>query len=273
MSNSMKKNVTFETKCYENDWKYILKTSYLEKLFFNNKYDFAFKQLIINNVKNREEVEKYAKIKVKNKIIDAYYFTEDTENEVLDFFKINKQSFNGGFYYSISELTGIYKCSTKYLLHFSSDAFPYKNTNLKEWIDSFIKNNNENNNYIISTLIWNNKINEVIKESANHIPNFYIAQGFSDQCYLIEVNEFKKDIYNENNYFSNRYPKYGGELFEKRVDAYMRNHDKIRLISDKYAYVHENFPKKGIKKLIFNFFCYTNLFLFTRFIRGNYREE
>jgi hypothetical protein len=61
--------------------------------------------------------------------------------------------------------------------------------------------------------------------------------------YLVRTSDFKERIYNENNSLSERYPKYGGELFEKRVDAYMRNHDKYRITHNGISYISSNFPK------------------------------
>ena len=40
--------------------------------------------------------------------------------------------------------------------------------------------------------------------------------------------DFKAPIYNEANPVSERYPKYGGETFEKRVDSWIRNHKYLR---------------------------------------------
>src|SRR5574344_1045428 len=116
-------SITFETKCYENDWEYILKGTYLEQMISRCGINFDFKQLMINNVKNKELVRSFANKKVEQGVIDAYYFIEDTSDEVLSFFKLSKESLNKGYVYSISELTGIYQCKTNYLLHFSSDAF------------------------------------------------------------------------------------------------------------------------------------------------------
>ena len=63
--------LTFETKVWENDWEFILKNNYLDKMIANCNLDFDQKTIIINNVKNRAIVEKHCEIKVKEGIIDA----------------------------------------------------------------------------------------------------------------------------------------------------------------------------------------------------------
>ena len=142
-------SITFETKCYENDWEFILTGHYLEKMIERCGINFTHKQLIINNVKNRNLVESYVLKKMQLGVIDSYHFTEDTEKEVLDFFHTPKESFGKGFVYSISELTGIYFCKTDYLLHFSSDAFLCRSARRSNWISESIALFEKNSDYEI----------------------------------------------------------------------------------------------------------------------------
>jgi hypothetical protein len=66
-----------------------------------------------------------------------------------------------------------------------------------------------------------------------------VGFGFSDQCFLVRTADFRAPIYNELNDLSARYPGYGGELFEKRVDAWMRNHGFLRATFKHGTYLHE----------------------------------
>lgn len=231
--------VTFETKVWQNDWEYILKGKYLDKVIERCNYQFEKRVLIINNVNDRIEVEKYAARKVEEGILDSYFFAEDYVDEVLDFFKIKKESFNGGYCYSIAELVGVYLCKTNYLLHFSSDSFQ-KNMG-EQWIDEAINVFIDRNDIIVANPVWNDSFVQAKNESIKEIGNFYLGYGFSDQCYLIKTDIFLKQIYNNINIQSERYPKYGGELFEKRVDSYMRNNNLYRITSKKVSYSHINF--------------------------------
>ena len=231
--------VTFETKVWEKDWKYILMGDYLEKMISLCNYNFEQKNLIINNVKDRILVTKYAEIKKRNGVIDNYYFAEDYAEEVLAHFNIDKDKFDGGYYYSIAELVSIYLCNTKYLLHFSSDSYLVDCKN--DWIAESIKIFNERSDVIVANPIWNYEFENACNESFGEIDNFFLGFGFSDQCFLIKTDVFKKDIYNERNLDSERYPKYGGELFEKRVDSFMRNNNLYRITNKHQIYIHKNF--------------------------------
>ena len=89
----------------------------------------------------------------------------------------------------------------------------------------------------------NYPFNEKILLINDEVQDFYLGYGFSDQCYLLGMDVFKKQIYGEKNPESERYPSYGGEYLEKRIDAYMRNHKLLRITSKKVWYIHKGYPK------------------------------
>jgi hypothetical protein len=240
--------VTLETKVWEKDWEYILKGNYLDKMISANNYNFSKKQIIINNVNNRQLVEKYCEKKVKEGIIDCFFAVEDYETEVLNHFDLTYDSFQGGYNYSIAELVGIYKCKTPYLLHFSGDSFLKKTS--RNWIIEAIEIMKKQPEVIVANPTWNGKFSEAKSESFDEIQNFYVGYGFSDQAYLIRTDDFNKKIYKEKNQFSERYPKYGGELFEKRVDAFMRNYKKIRITHKNSSYISTNFPRSWFSRKV-----------------------
>lgn len=248
--------VTFETKCYENDWEFILKGNHLEKMIARCNFPFARKVVIINNVNDIRKVTRYADKKVKKGTLDAYYIADNYAQQALAQFNIDVASFNGGYYYSIAELVGILLCETKYLLHFSSDTL-LDNTH-SNWINDAIRIFEERKDVLVANPTWDFRFSHAEEESFDSIRNFYLGNGFSDQCYLIRSGDFKKPIYNEKNPLSERYPKYGGELFEKRVDSYMHNHQLYRITSKETAYAHKNFPKGKLERLRLKLDMYLN---------------
>ena len=249
--------VTFETKCYENDWEFVLKTNYLDEMLQRIPCSFTHKQLIINNVSDISLVCKYAEEKVKTGVIDAYYIAEDYAKDSLSFFQIDKKSFGRGYYYSISELVGLYLSKTTYHLHFSSDAIMGRNSAIN-WIESAMRLMNMYSDFVVANPLWNYRHQDAFNESIDEIEDFYIGYGFSDQCYLVKNEMFRKPIYNEHNIASSRYPIYGGELFEKRVDSYMRNHELKRITHKEVSYIHQNFPKNELLRLARKLRIYLN---------------
>ena len=190
----------------------------------------------------------YADKAVARNIIDEYAFAEDHAEKVLEHFNLTKESFQKGYYYSIAELTGIYLCQSPYLLHFSSDAFMGKKD--YNWIKQALEQLSTKEDVAVANPTWNCKFEEAKNESFEETDQFYVGYGFSDQCYLVKTELFKQQIYSTQHPDSERYPLYGGELFEKRVDSYMRNHQLKRITHKQACFRHHNFPKKGISRML-----------------------
>lgn len=242
-------SVTFETKCYFNDWEFLVKKNLLAKMIANCNYNFANRVLFLNNFDDYSLIKKEVDELVKKNVLDEYYIVNDYAAEALAFFNLKKEDFKGGYYYSIAELVSIYLCKTEYLLHFSSDAMAQSNCKVN-WIEDAIKTMKSENDIIVANPTWDYKYDEARSESFAENDNWFYSYGFSDQCYLVKTEDFRKDIFRETNVKSERYPKYGGELFEKRVDAYMRNHSLKRITSKNCSYEHNNFPKNKFIKYL-----------------------
>jgi len=240
--------VTFETKCYENDWEILLKTNRLRNMATRHTYPFTERILYINNVSNYSRVRRFADTAVDQGIIDKYMYVQDYASEALDFFGITKDDLGKGYYYSIQELVGIYLCKTEYLLHYSSDTLLIRGG---DWVQDAISVMEARPEIVVANPVWSTRIDaisEVAEQSHGQDDLFYYGYGFSDQCYLIPVRVFRAPIYGECNPVSARYPLYGGELFEKRVDSWMRNHLVLRATRKTAAYKHKNFPHGRLKK-------------------------
>jgi hypothetical protein len=240
-------SITLETKVWENDWELVLKTSRLRDLVSRCNYSFDQRILYINNVKNPSIVEAHAQRLINEGVIDQFVHVHEHAKEALDFFQLNKEKLGKGYYYSIAELVSIYLTKTKYLLHFSSDAIPEKNIS-SPWVQEAIELLSAKKEVKVFNLTWDHRFKEVKNESIAEDAGFFYGYGFSDQMYLIRTEDFRAPIYEETNEASNRYPKYGGELFEKRIDSWMRNHSHIRASSKKNSYIHKNFPKNYLLK-------------------------
>jgi hypothetical protein len=234
--------VTFETKVWEGDWRYLLQGSRLEKTIARCHYPFASKKLFINNVNEPDRVCRAAERLVSQKIISEYVVVDQHAQAALDFFELTKADLGQGYVYSIAELVSIYLCTTPFLLHFSSDSMPEPNHH--HWVEAMTAVLAQYPDIAVANLMWNGRADEVAHERIRTIESFSISQGFSDQMYLIRTADFRKPIYRETNLGSAHYPKYGGELFEKRVHSWMLNHQKYRATLMSLSYRHQNFSSK-----------------------------
>jgi len=232
-------DVTYSTKCWENDWRRVLNSRFLEKNLRINNYAFSDRVVVINNISDNKEVINRAKELVRKGILTRYYLVDDYANEALSYFKIPKESFAGGYFYSISELVEIYLCKTKYLLHYAGDTLLQNKTN---WINEGLLAIENENAKVVDPCCdagFSHDRAAAIRET----DKFFIGYGFSDRCYLIRTSDFKALIYNSTHPASNRYPEYGGESFEKRVDSWMQNNGWMRFTHKKAYYLHFNYFK------------------------------
>ncbi|MEO5758857.1 MAG: hypothetical protein ABIQ51_18555 [Mesorhizobium sp.] len=238
--------VDFEINCYWNDWRIVLGRRYLRVVLDRCAHQFSRRRLIINNVAKRRPVEAAAKAAIARGDLDEYLFVEDHADAALEFFQIDRASLDSGYLYSISELVGIHASTADYLLYYKSDSYPNRR---HQWIGQAIQIMESRSDLVVANLCWNDLFEEARLESFDQAGDFLVGYGFSDQCFLVKMSVFRAAIYNEQNPASERYPAYGGESFEKRADAYMRNHGVKRLTHGSESYTHKNVPKGGIDRI------------------------
>ena len=240
--------VTFETQCYENDYRHLFAGDRLSRTIANCNHTFDRRVVIINKVTDRPAVAAIAEEFKKNGIIDEYYFAEDHIRDALAHFDIAEESFRGGYYYSTCQLVGLYMSQTDYILHFTTDSTVATKAPT-DWIAESIALMESDPRYACSTPVWNGSLEGARNEAVLDLGDWYAGYGFSDNCYLIPTKLFKQRIYGEYNQASERYPGYAGACFERRVDSYMRNHDLMRLMYKNASYETANFPLTAASKL------------------------
>ena len=237
----LKMSLTVETKVWEKDWRFILKKGLIKKVMLGLGQSASKRLLLINNVDRPTEVARYADQLIHEGVLDDYLFVDDYASAALDFFKITKDDLGKGYYYSIAELVSIFLCETDYLAHFSGDTVGQDGMP-SNWFDTAVELLIERPDVSVVNLAWDLKFSEVDKDAMFLEEIFAYGYGFSDQMYVIRSMEFKDQIYSYSHPDSDRYPKYGGELFEKRVDSWMRVENRLRATSRKCGYRHANFP-------------------------------
>jgi hypothetical protein len=234
----MAPTITLETKCWEGDWKRILAGEHLRLLAERNVYPFSEKILMINNVTKPAVVSQYAERAIQQGWITKYILVAEHAAEALDFFSISRESLGIGYPYSIAELVGIFLCRADFLLHYAGDCLPAA---ASDWVSRAVGLMSQDPRIKVCSLNPGEDYGEAKKSSTEQTEDFYIAEcGFSDQCYLVRVNDFRGRIYNESHPASARYPKYGGELFEKRVDSWLRNNRHFGASFKHAFYTHKN---------------------------------
>jgi hypothetical protein len=231
--------ITFETKVWEEDWKKVLT---LEHVGANATLcgDLVKERLVmVNNVDEPKMVhEKYLEM-YNSGLIDGYCQVDHFAPQALDHFGLKVEDFGDGYRYSIAELVAIYLCKTPYLLHFSGDSVVAKGTP-KDWLKIGIEVLQRRPDVAVFNLPWNWKHEEVAWESHDEDQDCFYGYGFSDQMYLVRTIDFRGAIYGHSHPGTASHTH--GEIFEKRVDAWMRTTKRLRATLRKGSYLH---PKYG----------------------------
>ena len=233
-------SVTLETKCWEGDYKRILRSRHLRTLAEANMYPFAERWLMINNVKSYSTVCRLAETAMKERCITRYFVVEEHAKDALEFFGLDRESLGIGYVYSIAELVSLYLCKSDFLLHFAGDCHP---DHPSDWIPETLAFLGSDSRVKVANLSWICPHSPPYLEAEEIHDGFYVGYGFSDQCYMVRTADFRQTIYGERHPASARYPGYGGELFEKRVDSWMRNNGYLRATYRYGAYRHESSPR------------------------------
>lgn len=233
----MSGELTFDTKVWEQDYEVVLDPDRMRESIARNQFTFATRRVVINNVRHPRRVLAMARRLVALDIIDDVVLVDDYAVETLAYFGLTRESFGAGYVYSIAELVALYLSTTEYLLHFSGDTVLDKPM---DWIPPTLDLMRRRDDVVAANVVWNQDYAAVRSSAFDSDGDHFISYGFSDQMYLVRTDPFRTRIYEETNSASARYPAYGGELFEKRVDSWMRNHERLRATWSLGSYTHSN---------------------------------
>ena len=233
-------SIAFQTSCYEKSYQHLLidKTVYHYLSQFSED-TFQEKHIIVNNVSSAIGITRIKQAIGEFDDIN-FVFSDARAEEVLKFFNLSISDFGSSLYYSLQHFTGIFRTTCDYLFHVSEDC------GIDNLDSNFIKESIEmlesNEKYIIAMPRWCNEDNAIEKAEPDK-GNFFIQYGFTDQIYIIKTKKFKEDIYHYSHPRSTRYPSYGGECFEKRVDSFMRCNQYYGIVHKDYIYDSTHYDK------------------------------
>lgn len=244
--------ITLATAVCEKDYKVVLNNLYCKKHFAYENSLFAERMLIVNNVTDPAAINNILQ-ESSLKTIEVY-FSKEVEKEIFykwgvtreSFYRIDKNPMNiiryvknkkrfpnrlcryDGYWYSIAPMTAIMKCRTKWLLYITGDTL----LNSYTWIDEAQKLISYSENILAANPLWIEHHYGLTYKVGGE--EWIISDNFADQCFLVDVNKLRiiKGLLDEKNEKAEQeYPYYGGNCFERRVGAYMRNHNLTRCAS------------------------------------------
>ena len=257
--------LTLTSNCYEKTIDIVTDVEYAKKLFLYGLSDIDYRILLISNVRDRESAKEKCEILKEQKIIDDYIFSFDCSEDIQQTFhgcaretffrkttlrekmralleKKKIKSIYDGIYYSISQIASIVTCPTKWLLFITEDVKLHPKA-LATWVESAIDVMNKKEEVLVANPIWNAQAYGAQQEALYEDEKFWYSERFSDQCFLVNTDKLKsfEGILSEKNKECEKvFPYYGGNCFERRICAYMKNHHLLRATYKYDYYIHKN---------------------------------
>jgi len=231
--------VTLETKCWEADWRSVLDAARLRRIADGLSFAFTERVVFINNVADPDAVCRLAERRVAEGLLTGFERVADHADAALEMAGLTREELGRGYVYSAAELVGIHRCRTPFLLHLASDVMPAPASDeAGHWIMDALALFARDARIKVANPVWNGRFGEAHMEALEETEAFFLGHGFSDQCYLVRTEDWQGAIYGETHPEPGRYPDYGGELFEKRADAWLRRHGYLRATHRRTAYAH-----------------------------------
>lgn len=230
----------------------MLEPSSLNERISNCNHDFSVKRVLVNYVASRSHVLALAQACSRLKILDDLVFIEDLLPGALDRFHLSRNNFShSSLTMTRGQLVGLHVATTSHLVHFTADSRIVQPASV-DWIKSGTDLMAADRRILSCTPSWELARNDRVvgnagarEEAIWQTGEWMVGRGFSDNCYLVEVNRMREVDLNQEHEDSDRYPKYAGNSFERRVNSFMMVGGFFRACHKSVFYRHELGSKRG----------------------------
>lgn len=227
-------DVDLVVNTFEKTYRSVLGTDLLSQIENENRYAFARRVVLINNVNDPDDARRLAEEAVERGWITSYCFVADHLSSALEKTGVSETEMRRTMHFSDCALVAVTLDGSPWLLYWDADVRMAKP---HDWVSPSLA--------LMETdarvMVANPQPLEV--KPLERDGEFVITQGFSDQVFLCRRSDFARPIYGERCVARWRYPMIAIEpIFEARVDSWMRHNDRFRAVYMAARYVH---PKHG----------------------------
>jgi hypothetical protein len=230
--------VDLVVNCYERSYREVLGADLLNRIAAENRFAFASQTVLINNVDERADAQRRADAAVMRGAIDRYAFVADRLDGALDVTGLTRGDLGRVAHYSDCALVAVALDGAPWLVYWDADV------HLREpvdWISPSIGLMERDARVLVANPNW--VYPSLENETLEQAGDFALGQGFSDQVFLARREDLARPIYAQRCLSLYRFPlSHIADVFEARVDAHMRHHDRLRATYRPAVYVH---PHEG----------------------------
>jgi hypothetical protein len=220
--------------CFERTYRTVLKPGFFSQIERQNCAHFKRRVALINNVEDRAGAEQRARALLESGEIDACHWVSDHLDGALKQVGMTRRDLGRIPHYSDWALVMHTLPGSEWVLHWDPDLLMVSRA---EWVDTSIALMEADARVMVANPNWSGP--RPAHETLEECGDFALGYGFSDQVYLVRRADLAQPIYGCRCLASLRYPlAHIASTFEKRVDAYMRTHRRLRATHTQAMYVH-----------------------------------
>jgi hypothetical protein len=230
----MSADIDLVTNVYERSYREVLQPGWFPWIEDQNRQRFARRTALINNVEDRDDAVHRAEDLVERGELDTYAFVDDLLPAALEKTGLTQRDLGRIARYTDYLLAAVTMEGPPWLLYWDADVHLDAPV---DWVTPALQLMAEDGRVLVSNPVWADPTLE--RETIEWRGDFAIGQGFSDQLFLVRRREFAAPIYRQRCAVLCRSPMaHMGALFETRVDAWMRHHERVRATYTEATYVH-----------------------------------
>ena len=221
---------------FERTYRDVLAPGVFDAIAERNRFGFARRVALINNVGDRADAEARARALVDAGDLDDYVVVADGLDRALARTGLSRRDLEPSPHYTDCALVAVTAPGAPWLLYWDADVTldrPF------DWITPAIELMERDPRVLVANPGWGDA-RSLEHETRERSGDFALGVGFSDQVFLARRAELGGPIYGQRCVSRLRYPEAerGAYVFEARVDAHMRHHGRLRATHTGVDYAH-----------------------------------
>lgn len=228
--------VDFFVNCFERDYRQVFAEGFMERKAGSMCCDFRRVVVTINNVKDRAEAARLALRAVERGEISSFIFVSDALPRALEQCGLKLASLGRVRHYIDFALVAVAYAQSEFLLYCCAEVEMEQSL---DWVTPAAAKLLENPLLLVANPAWASDPAGADREALLKEGPYRLGYGFSDQIFLVRTERLRRPVYGYQHPAGERYPMSDiGDIFEKRVDAFMRCEGLMRLTDTRVFYRH-----------------------------------
>lgn len=232
----MEKRVSLFVNCFERDYRQVLAPGFMRAKASQFRFPFNRVVVTLNNIFDPEDAR--ARARRVQQIGEIHEFVEVAKilPKALELSGLRASDLGLVRHYIDFALVAVTHALPDYLLYCCAEV---DLVNPFDWVSDAVRKLDGDQSLLVANPSWASDPFGAERESLRRDGDHWIGSGFSDQCFLADSRRLAAPIYNYKHETGGRYPMSDiGDIFEKRLDAYMRHHGLMRISDARVFYAH-----------------------------------